>query len=187
MIWTKDINDKTKIIIEPEATFIENPPTKYRLIGQMRMKEMGVPLTQDYDDQGTDILKCKRSGTTIPLIKGNGIQLLKTFRYKPKEELKEKIRSYVRRLTEEGSVLPHVVDLEEMESGTETVLIMNEGNLKKENYERLLHRRLGHTSSKVLKTMELIEDTHLNEDCYCCNQAKLKRAPLPKNEGVFSS
>jgi hypothetical protein len=143
VIWTKDINDKTKIIIEPNATFIENPPAKYRLIGQMRMKEMGVPLTQDYDDKGTDILKCKRSGSTIPLIKGNGIQLLKTFRHKPKEELKEKIRSYVRRLTEEGSVLPHVVDLEELESGAETVLIMNEGNLKKENYERLLLRGIG--------------------------------------------
>ncbi len=113
------------------------------------MKEMGVPLTQDYDDKGTDILKCKRSGSTIPLIKGNGMQLLKTFRHKPKEELKEKIRSYIRRLTEEGSALPHVVDLEELESDAETVLIINEGNLKKENYERLLPWRLGHTCSKV--------------------------------------
>ena len=81
VIWAKDINDKTIMIIEPDATFIENAPAQYRLIGQMRMKEMGVPLTQDYDDKGTDVLKCKRSGTMIPLRKGNGIQLLKTFKY----------------------------------------------------------------------------------------------------------
>ena len=174
LIWAKDINDKIKMIIEPNATYIENPPAQYRLIGQMRMKEMGVPLTQDYDDAGTDILKCKRSGAIIPLRKGNGIQLLKTFQHKPNEALKDKIRSYVHRLNEEGSVLPHVVDLDELESGNETVLIMNEGNLKKEYYERLLHWRLGHTSSKVLKAMNLIEKTNLNEDCYCCNQAKFK-------------
>ena len=95
LIWAKDINDKIKMIIEPNATYIENPPAQYRLIGQMRMKEMGVPLTQDYDDAGTDILKCKRSGAIIPLRKGNGIQLLKTFQHKPNEALKDKIRSYV--------------------------------------------------------------------------------------------
>ena len=33
--------------------------------------------------------------------------------------------------------------------------------------------------------MELIEKSHLNEDCYCCNEAKFKRAPFPKNEGMF--
>ncbi len=83
LIWAKDLKDKIKMIIEPNATYIENPLAQYRLIGQMRMKEMGVPLTQDYDDAGTDILKCKRSGAIIPLKKGNGIQLLKTFQQKP--------------------------------------------------------------------------------------------------------
>jgi hypothetical protein len=79
------------MVIEPEGSYIKNPPSKFRLIGQMRMKEMGVPLTQDYDDKGTDILKCKRSGTTLPLKKGNGIQLLQTFAYLLDDELKEKI------------------------------------------------------------------------------------------------
>jgi hypothetical protein len=78
-----------------------------------------------------------------------------------------------------------VVDLEEFALGNDTVLIMNEGKLKKEDYERLLHWRLGHTNSKVLQAMELIEKTNLNEDCFCCNKAKFKRAPFPKNEGSF--
>jgi hypothetical protein len=43
-----------------------------------------------------------------------------------------------------------VVDLEELKNEQETVLIMNEGKLKKENYERLLHWRFGHANSKVL-------------------------------------
>jgi hypothetical protein len=42
-----------------------------------------------------------------------------------------------------------------------------------------------HANSKVLKAMDLIEKTHLNEDCYCCNEAKFKRAPFPKNEGSY--
>jgi hypothetical protein len=33
--------------------------------------------------------------------------------------------------------------------------------------------------------MELIDETYLNEDCFCCNKAKFKRAPFPKNEGSF--
>jgi hypothetical protein len=37
----------------------------------------------------------------------------------------------------------------------------------------------------VIKAMGLIEKSHLNEDCYCCNQAKFKRAPFPKNEGSY--
>jgi hypothetical protein len=64
---------------------------------------------------------------------------------------------------------------------------MNEGKLRKDNYERLLHWRLGHTNSKVLQAMELIEKTNLNEDCFCCNKAKFKRAPFPKNEGSYDT
>ncbi len=41
------------------------------------------------------------------------------------------------------------------------------------------------TNSKVLQAMGVIEKSHLNEDCYCCNKAKFKRAPFPKNEGSF--
>ncbi len=92
---------------------------------------------------------------------------------------------YVQRLRQGKNFLPHVIDLQELTSKGNSILIMNEGNLKTENYERLLHWRLGHTSSKVLQVMDLIETLHLNEDCYCCNQAKFKRAPFPKNEGNY--
>ena len=185
IFFAKDIEGKMKLVIEPEGSYIENPPSKFRLIGQMRMKEMGVPLTQDYDDEGTDILKCKRSGTILLLKKGNGIQLLKTFAHPMDDKLREKIRGYVRRLENANSFLPHVLDLEMLDKEEDTVLIMNEGNLTSEKYERLLHWRLGHANSKVLKAMDLIEKTHLNEDCYCCNEAKFKRDPFPKNEGSY--
>ncbi len=91
----------------------------------------------------------------------------------------------MQRLRQTQIFLPHVVDLQEFQSEGNSILIMNEGNLATENYERLSHWRLGHPSSKVLKAMELIEKFHLNEDCYCCNQAKFKRAPFPKNEGNY--
>jgi hypothetical protein len=71
------------------------------------------------------------------------------------------------------------------ESEKQTVLLMNEGKPKLENYERLLHWRLGHADPKVLKAMDLIENSLLNEDCYCCNQAKFKISPFPMNVGNF--
>ena len=95
------------------------------------------------------------------------------------------MRHYVKDLKKGSNFLPHVIDFDELGNGNKggSVLLMNEGKLKNTNYERLLHWRFGHASSKVLKAMDLIEKSHLNEDCYCCNQAKFKRAPFPKNEG----
>ncbi len=84
-------------------------------------------------------MKCKRSGTTLPLKKGNGIQLLQTFAHLLDDELKEKIRRYVRKLKESNSLLPRIVDLQSMVNDENTVMIMNEGNLSSEKYERLLH------------------------------------------------
>ena len=185
VFYVKDSNGKMKAILEPKGFYLENPPAQFRIIGQQRMKHKGLCATQDYDDEGTDILKCKRSGTILPLTEDRGLLLLKTFPYIPTDELKEQLRGYVNKLRQEKNFLPHVVDLEEMKVGNETVLIMNEANLDKEKFERLMHWRLGHASSKVLKTMKLINKSHLNEDCYCCNQSKFKRAPFPKNEGNF--
>ena len=185
IFYAKDIEGKVKVVIEPNGFYLKDPPARFRIIGQQRFKTKGVSLIQDYDEAGTDILKCKRSGSVLPLKEKCGILLLRTFKYHPNEELKEKLRTYVRKLKESDNFLPHVIDLDEIQCGKETVLIMNEGNLKVENYERLLHWRFGHTSSKVLKAMDLIEKSHLNEDCYCCNQGKFKRAPFPKNEGTF--
>jgi hypothetical protein len=41
------------------------------------MKKKGLSATQDYDDAGTDVLKCKRSGTILPLAEGGKILLVK--------------------------------------------------------------------------------------------------------------
>ncbi len=185
MFYVRDLDGRMKALIEPKGFFLKNPPAKFRKIGQQRMKHKGLCATQDYDDAGTDILRCKRSGSVLPLTEGRGLLLLKTIPYRPSEDLKRQLRRYVQDLKKNDTFLPHVVDLEEVQSGPETVLIMNEGKLKRENYERLLHWRLGHCSSKVLKAMELIDKTYLNEDCFCCNKAKFKRAPFPKNEGSF--
>ena len=136
MIQKFSLYGKMKLLIEPEGSYIANAPSKFRLIGQMRMKEMGVPLSQDYDDKGTDILKCKRSGTILPLKKGNGIQLLKTFAHPMDDKLREKIRGYVRRLENANSFLPHVLDLEMLDKEEDTVLIMNEGNLSSEKFDK---------------------------------------------------
>ncbi len=185
IFYALDLNGKMKAVIEPKGVYLENPPAKFRIIGQQRMKKNGLCAIQDYDDAGTDILKCMRGGTILPLTEGNGILLLKMIPYQPEERLKQQLKSYVQRIKMGNSFLPHVVDLDELKEGSETVLILNEGKLKRENYERLLHWRLGHTNSKALQSMDIIEKSHLNEDCFCCNEAKFKRAPFPKNEGAF--
>jgi hypothetical protein len=186
VFYVRDLDERMKALIKAKGFYLENPPAKFRIIGQRRMKHKGLCATQDYDDAGMDISKCKRSGSILPLTEERRLLLLKTIPYCPSEELKRQLRNYVRDLKQNNSFLPHVVDLEEMTRGTDTVLIMNEANLKKENYERLLHWRFGHANSKVFRMMDLIDKVHLNEDCYCCNKAKFKkRAPFPKNEGTM--
>jgi hypothetical protein len=164
VIYAKDSDGKLKAIIEPKGVYLENPPAKFRILGQQKMKQNGIVLIQDYDDDGTDVLKCKRGGTILPLEEGGGILLLRTFQFRPNKQMQEQLRSYIRSLILDNKCLPHVIDLDETVKGNGTVLLMNEAKLKKENYERLLHWRFGHASSKVLQAMEMIEGTHLNED-----------------------
>jgi hypothetical protein len=61
VFYVKDIERNIKAIIEPRGFYLENPVAKFRILGQQRMKSRGLCAIQDYDDQGTDILKCKRS------------------------------------------------------------------------------------------------------------------------------
>ena len=95
VFYVKDSNGKIKAILEPKGFYLKDPPAQFRILGQQRMKHKGLCATQDYDDAGMDILKCKRSGSILPLTEGRGLLLLKTFLYTPTEELKEQLRSYV--------------------------------------------------------------------------------------------
>ncbi len=89
MFYAKDIDGKAKAIIEPKGVYLADPPARFRILGQQKMKKKGITLIQDYDDEGSDILKCKTSGAVLPLEEGQGILLLfKTFRYQPNDELK---------------------------------------------------------------------------------------------------
>ncbi len=76
-------------------------------------------------------------------MEGSGLLLIKTFQYCPDANLKQQLQKYVLDLKSKKNFLPHVVDLDELDNGQDTVLIMNEGKLKMENYERLLHWRFG--------------------------------------------
>ncbi len=95
VFYAKDINGKVKAIIEPKGSYLEDPPAQFRILGQQMMKKLGVCAIQDYDDAGTDIIKCKRSGSILPLTEGGGLLLLKTFMYYPNEKLKQQLRNYV--------------------------------------------------------------------------------------------
>jgi hypothetical protein len=92
VFYAKDTNGKVKAIIEPKGSYLEDPPAQFRILGQQRMKKLGVCATQDYDDAGTDIVKCKRSGSILSLTEGGGLLLLKTFTYQPNEKLKQQLR-----------------------------------------------------------------------------------------------
>ncbi len=92
VFYVKDLEGKMKAILEPKGFYLEDSPAKFRIMGQQRMKHKGLCATQDYDDAGTDILKCKRSGTVLPLTEGGRLLLLKTIAYTPTAELKEQLR-----------------------------------------------------------------------------------------------
>jgi hypothetical protein len=93
VFYVKDSEGKMKAILEPKGFYLENPPAQFRIIGQQRMKHKGLCATQDHDDAGTDILKCKRSGTILPLTEGRGLLLLQTISYTPSAELKDQLRN----------------------------------------------------------------------------------------------
>jgi hypothetical protein len=80
VFFAKDIDGRIKAIIEPKGFYLDDAPAKFRIIGQQKMKRKGINLVQDYDNEGTDILKCKRSGAILPLEEKGKILLLKTFK-----------------------------------------------------------------------------------------------------------
>jgi hypothetical protein len=115
VLYSKDIDGKKKAVIEPRGIYLDSAPSQFRILGQQKMKKRGVTLIQDYDDAGGDILKCKRSGTVLPLLEEGGILLMKTFTYRPTDRMKEQLRNYVEKLVEGNNVLPHVIDLDEVD------------------------------------------------------------------------
>ena len=66
IFYAKDLEGKMHAIIEPRGFYLKDPPAKFRILGQQRMKHNGLCITQDYDDAGMDVMKCKRSGTILP-------------------------------------------------------------------------------------------------------------------------
>jgi hypothetical protein len=80
VFYAKDVDGRTKAVIEPKRIYLENPFAKFRILGQQRMKSKGLNLIQDYDNAGSDVLKCKKSGSVLPLEEGEGILLLRTFK-----------------------------------------------------------------------------------------------------------
>jgi hypothetical protein len=115
VFYAQDQEGNLKAVIEPRGFYLENPAAQFRILGQQRMKRNGVCVIQDHDDEGTDILKCKRSGTILPLTEKDGLLLLKTIQYKPDDELKQQLRSYVKELKLNNNFLPHVIDLQKAE------------------------------------------------------------------------
>ncbi len=131
VFYVQDREGNLIVLIEPRGFYLEKPTAKFRILGQQRMKKKGVCVIQDYDDAGTDILKCKRSGTVLPLTEEDGLLLLQTISFKPEDELQQQIRRYVQELKLNDNFLPHVVDLQEFRKESGTVLIMNEASLKR--------------------------------------------------------
>jgi hypothetical protein len=76
------------VIVDPEGQFIKKSSPidpDFRLFGQNRLKVMGLPLKQDYNDTGLDVLRCKRTGQLVELVTSSGILVLKTSRRDAKD------------------------------------------------------------------------------------------------------
>ena len=67
------------IIIDPEAYYIKSD-VKFRIFAQTKMCAMGLPLKQDHNDTGVDVLLCKDSKCSIPVWNVGGISVIKTSR-----------------------------------------------------------------------------------------------------------
>jgi hypothetical protein len=78
VFYAKSLDGSIKVVIEPKGIYLENQSAEFRILGQQRMKRQGLNLIQDYEDTGRDVLKCKRSGSVLPLEEKEGILLLRT-------------------------------------------------------------------------------------------------------------
>jgi len=81
LVYALNIHGKPRAIIDENAVYLEPGPgqPRFRVVGQMRMKEKDLVLIQCFDGD-IDVLECKRSSEVIPLAEENGIQVLKTVR-----------------------------------------------------------------------------------------------------------
>ncbi len=51
--------------------------------------------------------------------------MLRTFRYKPNDKMERQLKEYAKNLVKANDFLPHVLDLDELSKGDDTVLLLN--------------------------------------------------------------
>ena len=67
------------IVIDPEAYHIKSD-VKFRIFAQTKMCAMRLPLKQDHNDTGVDVLLCKDTKHAVPVWNVGGISVIKTSR-----------------------------------------------------------------------------------------------------------
>jgi hypothetical protein len=179
VIHVRDSNGKSVILIDPEGVYVvkmENVP-EFRILGQQRMKSFGCRLVQCYKGTQTDVIECMRSGISVPLLTENGILVVST----------ETNVSTVSQQTLSNILRGSMSALFPMERKTVTSMAMNPARLSPTCYARLMHWKLGHPAEDVPMKMDSGVTVKLNEDCFVCDQSKLKVKPFPKNDPSLHS
>ena len=118
-----------------------------------------------------------KSGICIPLITENGILVVST----------ETNVSTVSQQTLNDILRGSTSALIPMERKAVTSMAMNPARLSPTCYARLMHWKLGHPAEDVPMKMDSGVTVKLNEDCFVCDQSKMKVKPFPKNDPSLHS
>jgi hypothetical protein len=79
LVYAINMDGEPVCIVDDNAVWIEASPQqpRFRVLGQMRLKEKGLSLQQCYRGN-LDVWKCTRAGEVIPLTEQEGILVLET-------------------------------------------------------------------------------------------------------------
>ena len=172
VVRAKDSEGNDIVVFDPAGVYLdcattEGDQARFRIFGQMKLKDAGLNLVQDKRGDGTDYL-CYRGGELdIPLETSDGILTLRAGEANLTKGQMEGLDSHIDTINVKGEGRAFV------KLGQCPSFILNEANLTREQIARLEHWRLAHRTTK---------GDGLHENCPICAEGKRKTSSFKRND-----
>jgi hypothetical protein len=174
VVCTVDDKGNDLVVFDPAGVFLDVDEgnvhqQRFRIFGQQKLKEAGLSLHQDKRGDGVDYLTYKGGKLDIPLETNHGIVTLRTKKMALTKDQLQGLNQHIDDINETDRATPRAfVKLSNAPS-----LIMNEGQLTREEKDRLEHWRMAHRK---------INGGQAKENCPICAEGKRKTSAFKRNE-----
>ena len=206
VVKARDCKRNSVWVIDPEGVYMEKTrdDPDFRVLGREQWKKHSLRVVEDYqtfENGCLDVLECKKSLKYIALSSDHGIMTMATTRVTHEEKTYIVTNDIIGKVQRgDGSAMIWGCDseifsqsenfehepLSQRRNGTPSgnneypVLVLNEAKLDDIEQARLWHWRTAHSGGDVPMKMGTAQ-IRLNEDCYCCDQAKYKHKSYKRN------